>query len=122
KMSRRRLVLEDGTVFEGTGFGDECDTHGELIFNTGMTGYQEILSDPSYYGQLVVMTTPEVGNYGINRDDFEAVSPAIKGLIVRAFCNLPNNFRRSEEHTSELQSRFDLVCRLVLDTQKMFNR
>jgi len=104
KMSRRRLVLEDGTVFEGTGFGDECDTHGELIFNTGMTGYQEILSDPSYYGQLVVMTTPEVGNYGINRDDFEAVSPAIKGLIVREFCNLPNNFRSVEDLNTFLKA------------------
>lgn len=103
-MSKRRLVLEDGTVFEGTGFGHECDTNGELIFNTGMTGYQEILSDPSYYGQLVVMTTPEVGNYGINRDDFEAVSPAVKGLIVREFCNLPNNFRSVEDLNTFLKA------------------
>lgn len=103
-MHKRRLVLEDGNVFEGTGFGHQCDISGELIFNTGMTGYQEILSDPSYYGQLVLMTNPQVGNYGINRDDFEAVSPVINGLIVKEFCSLPDNFRSVEDLNSFLKA------------------
>lgn len=96
-MNNRRLVLEDGTVFEGIGFGHQNEVSGELIFNTAMTGYQEILSDPSYSGQLVVMTNPEIGNYGINRDDFEAVSPSVNGLIVRDFCEQPDNFRSVED-------------------------
>ena len=63
------------------------------MFNTGMTGYQELISDPSYCGQIVNMTYPLIGNYGINRDDFESIEPAIKGLIVRELCDFPSNFR-----------------------------
>ena len=63
------------------------------MFNTGMTGYQELISDPSYCGQIVTMTYPLIGNYGINRDDFESIEPAIKGLIVRELCDFPSNFR-----------------------------
>lgn len=103
-MGKRRLILEDGTVFEGIGFGNQNEVAGELIFNTGMTGYQEVISDPSYYGQLVVMTNPSIGNSGINHDDFEAVSPAMNGLIVKDFSDLPDNFRKAETLESYLKA------------------
>ncbi|MDF0725251.1 carbamoyl phosphate synthase small subunit [Cytobacillus sp. S13-E01] len=90
---KRQLILEDGTIFVGEGFGSEVQTVGEVVFNTGMTGYQEILSDPSYCGQIVTLTYPLVGNYGINRDDFEAITPAIQGFIVKEVCDHPSNFR-----------------------------
>ncbi|MCK9911904.1 carbamoyl phosphate synthase small subunit, partial [Microbacteriaceae bacterium K1510] len=80
---RARLILEDGTECIGTAFGAVTETLGEVVFNTGMTGYQEVLSDPSYCGQIVTMTYPLIGNYGINRDDFEAVRPFIHGFVVR---------------------------------------
>lgn len=93
KGMKRQLVLEDGTVFIGEGFGSEHTTIGEVVFNTGMTGYQEILSDPSYCGQIVTLTYPLIGNYGINRDDFESITPAIHGLIVKEACDFPSNWR-----------------------------
>ena len=82
----RQLILEDGTVYKGYGFGANRALAGEVVFNTGMTGYQETLSDPSYNGQIVTFTYPLIGNYGINRDDFETINPSIKGLIVREVC------------------------------------
>ncbi len=90
---KRRLVLENGAVFEGEAFGSLEHTAGEVVFNTGMTGYQEILSDPSYCGQIVTLTYPLIGNYGINRDDFESITPFVKGLIVKELCELPSNWR-----------------------------
>ena len=90
---KKKLILESGEVFHGEGFGAEVDTAGEVVFNTGMTGYQELLSDPSYCGQIVCMTYPLIGNYGINRDDYESIEPAMKGLIVKELCDLPSNFR-----------------------------
>ncbi len=90
---KKKLILESGEVFFGTGFGANLDTDGEVVFNTGMTGYQELISDPSYCGQIVCMTYPLIGNYGINRDDYESIEPAIKGLIVKEVCDLPSNFR-----------------------------
>jgi carbamoyl-phosphate synthase small subunit len=90
---KRQLILEDGTVFCGEGFGWDTETSGEVVFNTGMTGYQEILSDPSYCGQLVTLTYPLIGNYGINRDDFESISPAVSGLIVKEVADFPSNWR-----------------------------
>src|SRR6056297_2125279 len=92
-MFKRQLVLEDGTIFTGKAFGSLEERTGEVVFNTGMTGYQEILSDPSYCGQIVTMTYPLIGNYGINRDDFESVDPCIHGLIVREACDYPSHFR-----------------------------
>lgn len=88
-----KLILENGMVFEGKAFGYLKETVGEVVFNTGMTGYQEILTDPSYYGQIVTMTYPLIGNYGINLEDFESGSPKVKGFIVREACDFPNNFR-----------------------------
>ncbi|MDP4171577.1 MAG: carbamoyl phosphate synthase small subunit [Bacillota bacterium] len=90
---KKQLILEDGTVFIGQGFGSENHTIGEVVFNTGMTGYQEILSDPSYCGQIVTLTYPLIGNYGINRDDFESINPAIKGFIVKENAEFPSNWR-----------------------------
>lgn len=92
-MKKRYLVLEDGTIFEGTAFGSENASIGETVFTTGMTGYQETISNPSGFGQIVVMTYPLIGNYGINRDDYESIEPAINGLVVRELCEEPSNFR-----------------------------
>ncbi|MGX6442011.1 carbamoyl phosphate synthase small subunit [Neobacillus sp. K501] len=90
---KAQLILEDGTIFVGDGFGGHNDTMGEVVFNTGMTGYQEILSDPSYCGQIVMLTYPLIGNYGINRDDFESITPAVKGFIVKEVTDFPSNWR-----------------------------
>ena len=90
---KKKLILESGEVFHGQGFGANTDTEGEVVFNTGMTAYQELISDPSYCRQIVTITYPLIGNYGINRDDFESIEPAIKGLIVRELCDFPSNFR-----------------------------
>jgi carbamoyl-phosphate synthase small subunit len=88
-----KLILENGMVFEGRAFGYLQETVGEVVFNTGMTGYQEVLTDPSYYGQIVTMTYPLIGNYGLNLEDAESLSPKVKGFIVREACDYPNNFR-----------------------------
>lgn len=88
-----RLLLEDGTLFTGLSFGAEAQMMGEVVFNTGITGYQEVLSDPSYCGQIVTMTYPLIGNYGINRDDFEAIRPFIHGFVVRRHEEVPSNWR-----------------------------
>lgn len=87
------LYLENGQVFEGNAFGCLKETTGEVVFNTGMSGYQEVLTDPSYYGQIVVMTYPLIGNYGINLEDAESDGVKVKGFIVRDKCEMPNNFR-----------------------------
>lgn len=92
----KQLILEDGTVFIGEGFGADVEISGEVVFNTGMTGYQEILSDPSYCGQIVMLTYPLIGNYGINRDDFESLDPAISALIVREVEDEPSHYREQE--------------------------
>lgn len=90
---KRLLILEDGSVYEGEGFGSSRYQMGELVFNTGMSGYQEVLSDLSYCGQIVMMTYPMIGNYGINCDDFESLDPAVFGFVVRECCAAPSNFR-----------------------------
>ena len=87
------LVLEDGSVYEGVGFGADTDGLGEVVFNTSMTGYQEVLTDPSYAGQLVNLTYPLVGNYGINPEDFESGRIQASGLVVRENCELPSHGR-----------------------------
>ena len=87
------LILEDGTIFEGVPFGAKRDIIGEVVFNTGMTGYQEVLTDPSYLGQIVTMTYPLIGNYGVIPEDFESRKSFVKGYIVRDWCQEPSNFR-----------------------------
>ncbi|MCI0460341.1 MAG: glutamine-hydrolyzing carbamoyl-phosphate synthase small subunit [Gemmataceae bacterium] len=88
-----KLALEDGTVFTGRGFGAQGETFGEVVFNTSMTGYQEVLTDPSYKGQIVTMTYPLIGNYGINPEDVESCHPQVEGFIVRELTRVPSNFR-----------------------------
>lgn len=90
---KAKLILENGIIFEGKAFGYLKETTGEVVFNTSMTGYQEVLTDPSYYGQIVTMTYPLIGNYGINLDDIESDGIKVKGFIVREKCTNPNNWR-----------------------------
>lgn len=115
---KKKLILESGEVFHGQGFGANTDTEGEVVFNTGMTGYQELISDPSYCGQIVTMTYPLIGNYGINRDDFESIEPAIKGLIVRELCDYPSNFR-SQLSLDEFFAKKKLSGISGIDTRKL---
>ena len=91
-MKKGYLILQDGQVFEGVRFGAETDTVGELVFTTGMCGYVETLTDPSYAGQIVMQTYPLIGNYGIIREDFEGAC-CVKGYVVREYCDTPSNFR-----------------------------
>jgi carbamoyl-phosphate synthase small subunit len=88
-----RLLLEDGTLFTGRSFGAEGAVIGEVVFNTGITGYQEVLSDPSYCGQIVTMTYPLIGNYGVTRNDFESIVPYVHGFVVRRHEPIPSNWR-----------------------------
>ena len=92
-MNNKKLILESGDIFYGKGFGANENFEGEIIFHTGITGYQEIISDPAYFGQIICMTYPLIGNYGINRDDYEGIKPSVKGLIVKELCDFPSNFR-----------------------------
>jgi len=94
---KAQLILENGMIFEGSAFGQYGTTVGEVVFNTGMTGYQEILTDPSYYGQMVTMTYPLIGNYGVNLEDYESSSAKVKGFIVREKCEASSNFRSEIE-------------------------
>ena len=91
--TRGGVMLADGTFFEGTGFGAAGTAVGEVCFNTAMTGYQEILSDPSYAGQIIVFTFPHIGIVGTNAEDIETITPAVRGLIVRADAEHPSNYR-----------------------------
>src|ERR1700749_4127759 len=88
-----RLALEDGTVFTGRAFGASGTTEGEVVFNTSMYGYQEILTDPSYKGQIVTMTYPLIGNYGINREDVESKKPHVAGFIIKELPPIYSNYR-----------------------------
>jgi carbamoyl-phosphate synthase small subunit len=92
-MKVAKLALEDGTVYTGQSFGATGEVDGEVCFNTSMTGYQEILTDPSYRGQIVTMTYPEIGNYGVNAEDVESARPHLAGFVVRNRSRLPSNFR-----------------------------
>jgi carbamoyl-phosphate synthase small subunit len=92
-MKRALLALADGLVFEGTSFGAEGEASGEVVFNTSMTGYQEILTDPSYKGQIVTMTYTQIGNYGVNDEDVESVKPYVEGFIVKEYLDIPSNWR-----------------------------
>jgi len=92
-MAKRLLILEDGTIFEGQAFGADVDVTGEIVFNTGMTGYQESITDQSYNGQILTFTYPLVGNYGVNRDDYESIKPTTKGVVVSEASRRASNWR-----------------------------
>ena len=115
-MKKRRLILEDGSVYEGIAFGADNYRMGELIFQTGMSGYQEIISDLSYYGQIVMMTYPAMGNCGINRDDFESISPMVFGFVVKEYCEQPSNFR--SDMTPVSYTHLDVYKRQYIHCQR----
>lgn len=114
----RKIILEDGAEFYGYGFGAEWETIAEIVFNTSMAGYQEILSDPSYTGQAVVMTYPLIGNYGICADDFETKTPTITAMIVREYNDEPSNFR-AVETLRDVMLRFGIVGLAGVDTRAL---
>ncbi|MBD8496791.1 glutamine-hydrolyzing carbamoyl-phosphate synthase small subunit [Paenibacillus arenosi] len=113
-----KLLLEDGTLFTGPAFGAEGESVGEVVFNTGMTGYQELLSDPSYCGQIVTMTYPLIGNYGITRDDFESIRPYVHGFVVRRHESIPSNWR-AEYTVDRLLKEYGIVGISGVDTRML---
>ena len=112
------FVLEDGRYFEGVSFGATGERYGEAVFNTSMTGYQEILTDPSYKGQIVTMTYPLIGNYGINDEDFESAKPHVEGFVVRECCRYPSNWR-SRKTLAEFLAEHDVVGIEGVDTRAL---
>lgn len=114
----KQLVLEDGSVYKGYGFGADVEMAGEVVFNTAMTGYQETISDPSYNGQIITFTYPLIGNYGINRDDYETINPSIKGIITREICRKPSNFR-NEFTLDEVLKDLDIPGISGIDTRSL---
>ena len=115
---RRKIILEDGRQFCGTAFGADSDRVCEIVFNTSMVGYQEILSDPSYTDQAVVMTYPLIGNYGMAGDDYESFQPGIAAMIVREYNDEPSNFRSAETLESVMR-RFGIVGVSGVDTRML---
>ena len=114
----RKIILEDGTEFYGYGFGAKRDALVELVFNTSMVGYQEILSDPSYTAQAVVMTYPLIGNYGMCNEDYETDRPTISGLVVREFNSEPSNFRAART-LEDVMIQYDIVGIAGVDTRRL---
>ena len=112
------LALEDGRIFRGHGYGHLGECQGEVVFNTSLTGYQEIATDPSYAGQIVVLTNPQIGNYGTNQADNESARPYIEGLIVREFSAISSNWR-SEQVTDEYMERYSVPVLAEIDTRAL---
>ncbi|MEW6730229.1 MAG: glutamine-hydrolyzing carbamoyl-phosphate synthase small subunit [Acidobacteriota bacterium] len=112
------LVLEDGLTLRGRSFGALGETGGEVVFNTSLTGYQEILTDPSYAGQIVIMTYPEIGNYGVNSSDIESRRPFVEGLVVREYCEAASNWR-SESSLGAHLAAHNIVGIAEIDTRKL---
>jgi carbamoyl-phosphate synthase small subunit len=114
----RKLVLENGKIYLGKGFGAAVESIAEIVFNTSMVGYQEILSDPSYNGQIITMTYPLIGNYGINEDDFETKVPSMSGFIVREYNDEPSNFRYTKT-LSEVLKEYSIPGISGIDTREV---
>src|SRR5688572_940607 len=112
------LALEDGTVFEGRSFGAPTERAGEVVFNTALTGYQEVFTDPSYSGQIVVLTNPQIGNYGTSSEDNESKRPYIEGLAVREWSSIASNWR-SDSAADEFLKRADIPVIDDLDTRAL---
>ncbi|MCF6137039.1 carbamoyl phosphate synthase small subunit [Pseudalkalibacillus berkeleyi] len=115
---KRQLILEDGSIFEGTAIGSMRDTRGEVVFTTGMTGYQETLSDPSYCDQIITFTYPLIGNYGINHEDFESIEPALAGIIVSEATSEPSHWQ-SNSTIDELLRVKDIPGLSGIDTRAL---
>ena len=118
KPTKALVALEDGTVFEGTSFGAHGERSGEVVFNTGMTGYQEVLTDPSYVGQIVVMTYPHVGNYGVNLYDFESMRPHVEGFVAREFSCFASNWRATAK-LADFMRAYGVVGVSGIDTRAL---
>ena len=114
----RKLILEDGSEYYGYGFGAEIESITEIVFNTAPVGYQEIISDPSYTYQTVVMSYPLIGNYGIAEDDFETEVPTIGGIVVRDYNDQPSNFR-SKYTLAESLRKYGIPGISGIDTRKL---
>lgn len=114
----RKLILETGEEYDGYAFGAEGSKVVELVFNTSMVGYQEILSDPSYTDQAVVMTYPLIGNYGMNRDDNETKTPSVSGMVVRELCQKPSNFRL-DKSLDDVMKKYGILGLEGVDTRKL---
>jgi len=115
---RAALALENGKVFFGYNFGAEGENTGEVVFNTGMTGYQEVLTDPSYHRQIVTMTYPLIGNYGCNPDDYESDRPYVAGFVVKEYCPYPSNYRMTET-LGDFLARYGIIGIEGLDTREL---
>jgi len=120
-MKVAKLALEDGTVFRGQSFGAQGEVDGEVCFNTSMTGYQEILTDPSYRGQIVTMTYPEIGNYGVNAEDVESERPHLAGFVVRNLSSRASNFRSNDGLEAYL-AKHGIVGIAGIDTRALVRR
>ena len=120
-MAKAYIVLSDGSVFEGTGFGAVGTSVGEVVFNTGMTGYQEILTDPSYAGQIVSLTYPLIGNYGVSPNDFESKRVQVSGFVVKELCDSPSNWR-SEGTLDDFLKKNNVVGIYGIDTRSLTKR
>src|SRR5918995_7207958 len=116
-----KLALEDGTVFTGVSFGAEGEVYGEVCFNTSLTGYQEILTDPSYNGQIVTMTYPHIGNYGVNPEDVESGGLRLRGFVVRDYCREPSNFRATQSLADYLRDA-NVIGLSGIDTRALVKR
>ena len=116
-----KLALEDGTVYYGVSIGVPGEVDGEVCFNTSMTGYQEILTDPSYRGQIVTMTYPQIGNYGVNESDLESSRPHLAGFVVREHSRIQSNFR-SEATLGEYLNEWGVVAIESIDTRALVRR
>ena len=119
-MEKAYLVLEDGTVFPGESIGADVEATGELVFTTGMVGYLETITDPSYCGQIVMQTFPMIGNYGVIPSDFEG-KPALKGYVVHEVCDHPSNFR-SEGRLRDYLKQAGIPALAGLDTRGLTRR
>ena len=117
-MAKRKLVLENGLVFEGNGFGSEKEAIAELVFNTSVVGYQEILSDPVNYGRMICMTYPVIGSYGLTDEDYESKTITVSGLVVREYNDIPSNFRYTHK-LGEVMDEYDVPGIEGIDTRQI---
>ena len=117
-MNSAILALEDGSIFEGRSFGAPTESCGEVVFNTAITGYQEVFTDPSYAGQIVVLTNPHIGNYGVMPEDSESGRPYIEGLVVREFSPIASNWR-SQQQAQEFLAEANIPVAAEIDTRRL---